>query len=153
MTDYFIDSSALVKRYMPEIGTIWVRKQTAPASGNTVYVAQITMVEIMSAISRYYHDGTIDAPTLSAFRNRVLHHSSTQYRIIALHNRIALKALDLLGRYRLRAYDAIQLASVMTLNQRASGIGTMVQFIASDTRLLHAAAAEGLTVDNPNNHP
>jgi hypothetical protein len=42
MTQYFLDSSALIKRYIVEPGTTWIRTLTTRSSGNTVIIAQIT---------------------------------------------------------------------------------------------------------------
>lgn len=36
MTAYFLDSSALVKRYVAEMGTVWVRAITAPSAAHTI---------------------------------------------------------------------------------------------------------------------
>ncbi|MEM6281732.1 MAG: type II toxin-antitoxin system VapC family toxin [Chloroflexota bacterium] len=153
MSSYFIDSSALVKRYMPETGTVWIRNITAQQSGNDIFVAQITVVEILSAISRVYHDGDIDRHTLQSFRRLVERHMQSQYRVLALSNAIVTQALDLQENHRLRAYDAVQLASALALQHRAAAVGAAITFIASDTRLLQAASSERLQTDTPNNYP
>lgn len=45
MSTLFFDSSALAKRFMPETGTGWVRRQTASNAGNEIVIAQITPVK------------------------------------------------------------------------------------------------------------
>lgn len=52
MADYFLDSSALVKRYVQETGTAWVRGLTRRNARHDLYVARITAVEVTSAIAR-----------------------------------------------------------------------------------------------------
>src|ERR1051326_2359968 len=52
MAAYFLDSSALVKRYATETGTAWVTGLIAPAAGNLIYVARITGVETVAAVAR-----------------------------------------------------------------------------------------------------
>jgi uncharacterized protein len=42
---YFLDGSALAKRYVPEPGTAWVRAINAPSAGNTVLVARMMPAE------------------------------------------------------------------------------------------------------------
>jgi hypothetical protein len=42
---YFLDSSALVKRYFKETVTAWVRRLTRQAASNDIYVASIALVE------------------------------------------------------------------------------------------------------------
>jgi hypothetical protein len=65
--------------------------------------------------------------------------------------------------YILRGYDAVQLAAAVAINSQlvaenaalgiAAPIGPILTLISSDTDLNDAALAEGLTVDDPNNHP
>ena len=51
-TAYFVDSSALVKRYVLETGTAWVRGITRRRSSTDIFIALITAVEVTSAIAR-----------------------------------------------------------------------------------------------------
>jgi len=54
----------------------------------------------------------------------------------------------------LRGYDAIQLATALELiNRFAANKLPSIIFISADNHLNQAAQTEGLTVDNPNNHP
>jgi predicted nucleic acid-binding protein len=46
MTTYYLDTSALSKRYVQEVGTAWVRALVVPTAGHTLLTARITMVEI-----------------------------------------------------------------------------------------------------------
>ena len=46
------DSSSLVKRYVTETGSMWMERLTDPDAGNRLYIASITGVEIISAITR-----------------------------------------------------------------------------------------------------
>jgi hypothetical protein len=52
MAVYFVDSSALVKRHISEIGSTWVLSLFDPALNNDVLIAAITGVEIVAAITR-----------------------------------------------------------------------------------------------------
>ena len=47
MVGYFVDSSALVKRYVNETGSVWLSGLVAPAAGNDIYIARITTVEVI----------------------------------------------------------------------------------------------------------
>jgi uncharacterized protein len=44
MAVYFLDSSALMKRYISEIGSAWVVNLFDPALNNEVLIAAITFV-------------------------------------------------------------------------------------------------------------
>ena len=52
MAAYFVDSSALVKRYISESGTPWMRNLCDSAVGHTLYIARITGAEVIAALSR-----------------------------------------------------------------------------------------------------
>ena len=49
---YFVDSSALVKRYVQETGTPWVRRLTRHNPSTIIYIARIKVVEVTSAVAR-----------------------------------------------------------------------------------------------------
>ena len=49
---FYVDSSALVKRYALELGGEWVRSLLEPSAGNSIYIAQIGAVEVAAGLSR-----------------------------------------------------------------------------------------------------
>jgi len=49
---YFADSSALVKRYVQETGTSWVRSITCRSPSIVIYIACMTAVEVSCVIAR-----------------------------------------------------------------------------------------------------
>lgn len=154
MTHYFLDSSALVKRYISEQGTAWVRSIIPLNTGNTIIVAQITQVEIVSGAARRQRDGQISARTAHAVRLLIDRHASREYIVIGLTGQVIQRAENLLESYALRAYDSLQLASALESNTRLLTAGlTPLVFVSADVRLLTAAVAEGLTTDDPNSHP
>jgi len=60
----------------------------------------------------------------------------------------------LVQKHGLRAYDAVQLAAAVALNNQRVAAGTgAVTLVSADQELNAAAAAEGLSVDDPNVHP
>ena len=61
MAVYFVDSSALVKRYISETGSRWVLSLFDPVLNNDVLIAAITGVEIVAAITRRARGGSISA--------------------------------------------------------------------------------------------
>ncbi|MGH2350915.1 MAG: type II toxin-antitoxin system VapC family toxin [Chloroflexota bacterium] len=154
MTQYFVDSSALVKRYVVERGTAWIRSITMRSAGNTIIIAQITQVEVPSGASRRKRDGSISARTAHAVRLLIDRHASREYMVVGLTGQIVQRAEDLLEAHSLRAYDSVQLASALESNARlvAAGLSPLI-FVSADTRLLAVAAAERLATEDPNAHP
>jgi uncharacterized protein len=154
MTNYFLDSSALVKRYVSEIGSAWIESITSVKSGNAILVAHITQAEVVSATMGRKRDGTISARTARAVRLLIDRHMIREYSVASLTNRIVQRAEDLLEKHALRAYDSVQLASAIEANQHLVGtLAGMLAFVSADSRLLAVATLEGLSTDDPNAHP
>jgi predicted nucleic acid-binding protein len=62
-------------------------------------------------------------------------------------------AVELTGRHPLRGYDAVHLATALTLNTALREADTSpLVFVAADTRLCEAAGREGFLSENPNEH-
>ena len=82
MAVYFFDSSALVKRYVTEVGTAWVRQLCTPAARHELYIARLTGAEIVAALAKRARSGDL---TPSAFQSAVTHFRtefSTAYILI-----------------------------------------------------------------------
>lgn len=151
MSLYFFDSSALVKRYLTETGTNWVRQVVAPRTGNRIFIAHITPIEMVSGLARKQREAGISARTMQAAMLLIDRHAHRDYVVVRFSDQVEQQAKVLLTTYPLRAYDAVQLASAMIINQQLTGTGLI--FVSGDVRLLNVVAREGLPSDNPNNHP
>jgi uncharacterized protein len=51
VTDYYLDASALVKRYTDESGSTWTRQITDPGARHTILLAEITLAEVAAALA------------------------------------------------------------------------------------------------------
>jgi uncharacterized protein len=150
LISYFADSSALTKRYLVEPGTDWMRSITSGSTGNKILIAQITPAEVVSAVARRPRVGEIPPRTARAIRLLIDRHPDREYIIIGLTRAIVQKAENLLKTHALRAYDAVQLATLIETNLRLSVGGLMpLTFVSSDERLLTVAIAEGVATENP----
>jgi len=59
MAGYFFDTSALAKRYIQEVGSLWVSNACGNASEDLIFIADITEVELASAIFRRSKTGSL----------------------------------------------------------------------------------------------
>lgn len=150
MTTLFVDTSALAKRYLTEVGTTWMRGQVDPIVGNVVIVCDLTAVEFFALLARRLRENTITSGDALILQIALLADIQNQYLSVSLDQHVLTRARDLVSRYPLRPPDAIQLASALHV---VNLLGESVTFICADGDLLAAALAEGLTVDNPNLHP
>lgn len=154
MKPYYLDSSALSKRYVEETGTSWVRGLLASEAGNAIVTARITMVEFHSALARRLREGSIQAGDFSIAIQAFNLHCAAEYRFVELDLHIVRSARDLLDHHPLRAYDSVQLASALrTAHALQAARMSPLLFVSADDRLNSAAAQQGLAVDNPNLHP
>ena len=154
MTAYFLDSSALVKRYISETGSAWVQQITDPQTGNLLFIARITWVEVLSAFARRQREGSLTSADVAQVKNEFRSDLNTQYQVIELDVTVAERAGQLVEQYPLRAYDAVQLASVLLLQPAfATTQSTLPIFLSADNRLSTVAIGLGLLFDNPNHHP
>lgn len=151
---YFFDSSALVKRYVVETGSGWVKGLTDSQAGNTIIVVRITWVEVLSAFGRRQREGSLTATEVTETIDKFRFELKSQYRVIEVDQALFESAGELVVQYPLRAYDAMQLAAAMCIRSLVTQMpDTQLVFVSADDRLLQIAQTEGLVTDNPNNYP
>ena len=84
MAGYFLDTSAIVKRYVQEIGTSWVRGLTGQGNGDEIYLARITLVELTSAIARRRRGGTLAESRASSILSRFRRQIAGRYLVVGI---------------------------------------------------------------------
>jgi uncharacterized protein len=149
-----LDSSAIVKRYVPEVGCQWLTALVAPESRNVISIAEVTRAEVAGALTRRAREGSLPFNESRLLIQAFEAHCAMQYRVIPTEHAVVSLAVELIQQHPLRTYDAIQLATALIFR------GSLAEhslppptFISADDRLLAAAQAEGLPTDNPNDHP
>lgn len=153
MAYYFFDSSAIVKRYTSEIGTGWVISISDPIAGNFIYLASITGVEVVSSITRQVLASRITRTDAANEIAKFRHDFINQYRVVEISTTLINRAMSLAEAHALRGYDAVQLAALLIVNDENIAFGlSRLTLISADAALNSAATAEGLTVEDPNNH-
>lgn len=154
MSALFCDSSAIVKRYIAETGSVWITAATNPASGSYVYVAQITLVEVVSAITRREKGKHISTTNADNARSTFEQDYLNEFFKVEISENLIIEAASLAKKYALRGYDAIQLAAALETEKERITLGlSSLILLSADIDLNAAAVSEGLTIDNPNNHP
>jgi uncharacterized protein len=150
----YIDTSALVKRYVAEVGSAWIRRMVARPVQDVIYTAVLTEVEVRSALQRLIREGRLDTAQAQRLTQRVLQHFTRRYQLIRITRPVVAEAGRLVEGYPLRAYDAVQLACALTVRRSMHRRGMPSPlFVTADTTLLAAAQAEGFPVDNPLQYP
>ncbi len=148
MTDYYLDTSALVKRYAREVGTPWVLGLIEP--GNNIRIVSITGPEMIAAFHRKARLGEISDEAAAQASENFKEDYSGAYKIVEVSQGLIDSAMSLAEAHNLRGYDAVQLAAAMRL-KNPGGLNDLI-FVSADINLNAAANSEGMVTDNPNDH-
>ena len=151
MALYFFDSSALVKRYVHEQGSAWVREITATASKHLIHLSLLTITEIASALARRQREGSLSPYERDRLFGAFMVDCARSYLLLRMEEDIIQRAIFLVRLYPLRSADAIQLATAVALHHtlQEAQFGPII-VASADDRILQAALQEGLPVENPN---
>lgn len=154
MPTYFLDSSAIAKRYVAEVGSAWTVSLTDPSSRNVCWLAAVTRVEVVAGLYRRHRMGHLTAVDAQRSAGAFLHECAVAFRVLTIDSATLDSAIKLIGTHPVRAYDAIQLAAALRLRTEYERVGLPpLIFVSSDQALNRAAAAEGLVVEDPTAHP
>jgi uncharacterized protein len=150
----FVDTSALARRYVAEVGSAWVQGLLDPVAGNVIIIARITAVELIAALTRRERGGSMAPADAAAARAEFRTHFGAEYQVVEVDETVVGSAMLLAETYGLRGYDAVQLAAAGIVNSRFRAAGLPpVTLVSADGELNIAAAAESLLVDDPGAHP
>lgn len=134
----YLDASAVVKLYVEEVASARVREAVDQAQA--VATSLIAFVEAQAAFGRARQDGRL---TRLAYRRvvREFERDWGSYLALDVNEGLVRRAALLTVRRALRGYDAVHLASALTLRDRTDAT---VAFLAYDNRLSTSARLEGL---------
>jgi predicted nucleic acid-binding protein len=154
MPVFYFDTSAALKRYVTEVGSAWIRAITDPARRNRIHTVSLAGPELVAALARLARAGepsSARAGRAIALARSDVHHL---YVIREIDVPLLARAMDIAETHGLRGSDAMHLAGALAVerDRLMTSRGRLI-FVSADREQLHAAAAEGLRVDDPNLHP
>jgi predicted nucleic acid-binding protein len=148
MADYYLDSSALLKRYKTENGSrrvIELFESALPA--DELFTSQFTILEITASIARLRKGGLLDEEAQGRLMNQLLLDSAGRMEVVLLRPELISDAMQYSQKYALKGPDSIQLASAVAA--RRAGAQPNLVFVAADRELVEAAGQEGFDILNP----
>ena len=157
MTNYYFDSSALVKFYMIEPGTVWTRQiinetNSAGKPFHHILTSALTQVEVPAAIAIIRRNRLIGERLKRQIFERFSIDAASRYSFIQLEQPLIRRAAHLTQTHGLRAYDAIHLSTAIMLKAEFELNGLSLTFVSGDNKLLKAAIREKFSTDNPFDH-
>ena len=136
----YLDTSALVKLYVDEIGSDRIRDITHQAS--VISTSKIAYAEARSAFARKQKEGGFSPHILRKIVED-FNRDWESFFVIEITDGLIRSAGDLAEKYILRGFDSIHLASVIQLKNKTR---SETYFSSTDLRLNQSAEKEGITV-------
>ena len=141
MTFLYLDTSALLKRYVAEAGSDEVI--AAMARADAVVTSLVTRTEVSAAIAKAVRRRVLDDDGGRLAHRRFLHEWPDFWRM-PVTDALVARADTVAWDHGLRAYDAIQLAAALTCRETIATLGAHALFATFDRQLRDAALAAGL---------
>lgn len=134
----YLDSSALVKRYLEEPGGDQVRQLVADAEA--LGTVAISRAEVVAALSKAVRLGAVTREHAESAR-RLFQTEWHDLSRIGVTDNLIERAADLAWGYGLRGYDSVQLAAAVIWQE---DLGVPLTLATFDAKLWEAAARIGL---------
>ncbi len=138
MNCYF-DTSALIKRYIEESGSIAVSEIFREAE--SVLISEISKVECVSVLKRINVEGQISDEEYEYLKKEI-QADAEDFTLIKIVD-IIDSCEEAIDKYQLKTLDAIQLASAIYAKDEIDN------FVCCDNKLNAAASSESIQVINP----
>jgi uncharacterized protein len=140
---YYLDSSALVKRYAAEAGS--TQMSSLIEGGAKIAISWLAVPETLAALARRAKTGSLGVAELASIRSQFA--QDLQDVMIVEVGGAAVEGIEsLIARHALRGADSIHLSTALWLQRTTN---SPVVFVASDNELLNASRAEKLKTYNP----
>ena len=139
----YLDTSTLVKLYVQEPESEEVKNLVANSSA--VSTSLIAYAEARAAFARRYRERAFTQAQYKKLKDS-LDKDWSHLLIIMVSKEIALSAGDLAEKYELKGFDAIHLASAITIKQE---LQSPIIFSCADRKLQKASLQEGFNQTVP----
>lgn len=146
MNLYYLDSSALVKRYYREEGTEFVQRlfDSAPL----FVTSSLTLVEIVATLARKRKAKAISQYVFEQ-KLKDFEEDWQDFIEVRLTPDVVGRAKQIARVQALRGADALHLASALKVRERIPDRPVSIFFVVSDKELKEAAANQGFDVIDP----
>jgi predicted nucleic acid-binding protein len=143
----YLDTSALVKLFVAEDESDWVRGLAhGPAGADVLLTSRLGYTEAWVSLARMVHLGRMPAAALPHHLGALTEYWEDSIEAVDISEDVLQDARQLAQRFPLRTYDAIHLASARQAKRLLRNVfDGPVRFLAFDAGLLKAARALGFT--------
>ena len=139
---YYFDTSALVKRYHKEKGTVIV-DDIIDGEGE-IYVSTLGIVEMISVFMRLKSSGALNEKKYKRITEIFFSDVESRYIPVPFSDEHIVSAIQLIEKHNLRTLDSLHLAIAIDICSNRDCV-----FVSADKKLLEAAKREGFKIINP----
>lgn len=151
MNYFALDTSGFAKRYHLEIGSASVNALVLNLLNNRpkrLIISSLIVAEVVSVLNRAQNRGQMQQRQLDDALN-LLDRESQAMTSLLINDLLIDSSHALILRHNINSADAILLRQTIDFAQTVALAGHQPWLVASDSRLLRAAASEGLATLNP----
>ena len=139
---FYVDTSALVKRYHVELGSDQVDRLFADPAASLV-TANLAITELTSALDRKCEDGALTREGLTHILAVAAQDLLAEFWLLELDRAHIRRSQHLIRQHHLRTLDALHLAVILSIKALRPIL------VSADARLSQAADREKIDIFNP----
>jgi uncharacterized protein len=136
----YFDTSALLKKYISEIGSENVDKLFLSAT--EIHISSIGQIEAISSFRKLLLEKEIENNDYDELKKEI-NQDFQFYNVIDITNEIILFSISTIDKYQLKSLDSIHLGTALSIKNDID------YFVSCDQKLLNAVKKEGFKVINP----
>jgi len=150
MTVVYVETSALIKKYIQEVGSDVINELFEHHSAIGIFaISVLAALELKSALARIQRGGRLTVPEMNGLLAEFRSDENLFSMVLPVDNLLMDEAGDSLNDYALRTLDAIHFASALRLKALAGRTNQDMVVVTSDLELVSAWDEAGLAVINP----
>ena len=151
MNYFYCDASAIIKRYLVEIGSPLINHLFDIAPPDHLLMLTPGIGETLSALVRRHNAGVLSATSYKqatqALRRELMASGTVQLKPAT--DALVFASLPLIEKHAINATDALVVSSALEVATALRAAGHDLVLVAADIRLLRAALSEALMTWNP----
>lgn len=150
MSIYYLDTSAVMKRYIPEFGSEVVEELfEGLTESESLTTSYLTVLEANSAATRLWGGHIISQRDYRRILGQLIRDMRSHgVTVIPVRNELVAEAVAAVRTYSLRALDALHFTSAVAADRNSSN-GQNLYMVNADREILEACEADGIPTLNP----
>lgn len=149
MPIYYLDTSAIMKRYKSEIGSEVVEELFVRLTGSEFLItSQLTVLEANSVAARHLEGPATIGREYRTMRERFIRDMRDyQVTVIPVQSELVAEAVNTVFDYPLRTLDALHFTSAVMLERELHGQD--IYMVSADREIIEACEAYGILTLDP----